>query len=431
MLTETALEAIWFPSLWCLSAQQKGLVIQMEELRLFTAESVTEGHPDKLCDRISDAVLDAYLEKDPDARVACETAVTTGLVTIMGEITSRAEVDLRRVVRNAIRDVGYIGQAFGFDADTCGVVIAVDRQSEDIDAGVSHSLEQKQGLGCHLCDVCKEEDVYAYTGAGDQGIMFGYACDETNSLMPAPAYYAHLLCRKLSRARKDGSLDYLGPDGKAMVTFAYEDGRPVRIHTIVVSVQHKRDVSQEQIRQDIISQVISPVFPEELRREARILINPTGRFIKGGPCADTGLTGRKIMVGSYGGMGRHGGGAFSGKDPTKVDRTGAYAARYVAKNIVASGIARRCEVQVAYAIGVAEPVSIHVDTFGTGQYGDGAIDGMVRALFDLRPAALIDCFDLRRPIYSQLSAYGHFGRDDLFLPWEKTDQVAAIQNYFR
>ena len=403
----------------------------MEDRYLFTSESVTEGHPDKLCDRISDGILDAYLKRDPDARVACETTVTTGLITVMGQITSRASVDIQGVVREIVKEVGYIDDRFGFNGENCGVIVMVDRQSEDIRAGVGCSLEKRnRQRSLTLGGGDMKEDPYDLVGAGDQGMMFGYACLETRSLMPAPIYYAHQLCKRMSFVRKNHHLRYLGPDGKAMVTFEYVEGRPERIHTIVLSAQHTADVDQERIRNDLIAKVIHPVVPEKLLTDTEILINPSGRFVYGGPAADTGLTGRKIVVDTYGGTGRHGGGAFSGKDPTKVDRTGAYAARYIAKNIVAADIAERCEVQIAYAIGVAKPVSVHVDTYGTGKYGDNVISRMVMETFDLRPAYLIDHFDMRKPIYKQLAAYGHFGRVEWELAWEKKDMVEAIRAYF-
>ena len=392
---------------------------------LFTSESVTEGHPDKLCDRISDAVLDAYLREDPLSRVACETTATTGVVHVMGEITSQGSVDVSEVVRRTLREVGYTGGDFGFDADTCAVSVMLDKQSEDIDAGVSCSLERKR------CGDAKAGnlDAYELVGAGDQGMMFGYACDETDVFLPAPIHYAHLLCHRMSEVRKQGTIPYLGPDGKSMVTVEYHDGRPVGVRTIVLSSQHRPQAEQETIRRDLIEQVVRPVIPERLLERTEILINPTGRFVKGGPCADTGLTGRKIVVDTYGGMGRHGGGAFSGKDATKVDRTGAYAARYVAKNIVAAGMASRCEVELAYAIGVAHPVSIHIDTFGTGKVPDPTLVDMVRSLFDLRPARLIEQFGMRRPIYTPLSAYGHFGRKKLDTGWERTDKADEIRGF--
>lgn len=392
---------------------------------LFTSESVTEGHPDKLCDRISDAILDAYLREDPLSRVACETTATTGVVHVMGEISSRGSIDVSDVVRCTLREVGYTGGDFGFDADTCAVSVMLDKQSEDIDAGVSCSLERKQ------CEDNKTGslDAYETVGAGDQGMMFGYACDETEALLPAPIHYAHLLCQRMSEVRKKGVIPYLGPDGKSMVTVEYHDGRPVGVRTIVLSSQHRPQIEQDTIRHDLIEQVVRPVIPAHLLEQTEILVNPTGRFVKGGPCADTGLTGRKIVVDTYGGMGRHGGGAFSGKDATKVDRTGAYAARYVAKNIVASGMASRCEVELAYAIGVAHPVSIHIDTFGTGKVPDSTLVDMVRSLFDLRPARLIEQFGMRRPIYTPLSAYGHFGREKLDTGWERVDKVDEIRGF--
>ena len=399
----------------------------MGQTYLFTSESVTEGHPDKLCDRISDAVLDACLDQDPSSRVACETAVTTGMVYLMGQLSTHASVDFSKVVRRTLREVGYTGREFGFDAESCVVSTALDRQSEDIDAGVSCSLERRQ----RDTDDTANMDFYETVGAGDQGMMFGYACDETESRMPAPIHYAHLLCRRMSEERKNGNLPALGPDGKSMVTMAYRDGKPVGISTIVLSSQHKPHISQEQLRQELMEQVIRPVIPQELLTHTDILVNPTGRFVKGGPSADTGLTGRKIIVDTYGGMGRHGGGAFSGKDATKVDRTGAYAARYVAKNMVAAGAAARCEVEIAYAIGVARPVSVHVETFGTGVYSDQALVEAVRELFDLRPGRLIDLFGLRSPIFTPLSAYGHFGRDDLELPWERTDKAEDIRAFLQ
>ncbi len=383
--------------------------------RLFTSESVTEGHPDKLCDQISDAVLDAILAQDPMARVACETFATTGIVTVMGEITTAAQVDIPAIVRQTVLDVGYNSSDVCFDGATCAVTTAIHAQSPDIAMGVDSALETR-GEG--------ENDL----GAGDQGMMFGYACDETPELMPMPIALAHRLTRRLAQVRKDGTLPYLRPDGKSQVTVRYEDGRPVMVDTVVISTQHDPDVSQEQIAADVMAQVIRPVIPEALLTDAtKYYINPTGRFVIGGPAGDTGLTGRKIIVDTYGGYAPHGGGAFSGKDPTKVDRSAAYAARYVAKNIVAAGLARQCEIQLAYAIGVARPVSLLVDTKGTGVVADDVLAERVKALFDLRPYAIINTFDLRRPIYRQTAAYGHFGRTDIDLPWEKTDAVERLR----
>ena len=383
--------------------------------RLFTSESVTEGHPDKLCDQISDAVLDAILAQDPMARVACETFATTGIVTVMGEITTAAQVDIPAIVRQTVLDVGYNSSDVCFDGATCAVTTAIHTQSPDIAMGVDSALETR-GEG--------ENDL----GAGDQGMMFGYACDETPELMPMPIALAHRLTRRLAQVRKDGTLPYLRPDGKSQVTVRYVDGRPVMVDTVVISTQHDPDVSQEQIAADVMAQVIRPVIPEALLTDAtKYYINPTGRFVIGGPAGDTGLTGRKIIVDTYGGYAPHGGGAFSGKDPTKVDRSAAYAARYVAKNIVAAGLARQCEIQLAYAIGVARPVSLLVDTKGTGVVADDVLAERVRALFDLRPYAIISAFDLRRPIYRQTAAYGHFGRTDVELPWEKTDAVERLR----
>lgn len=383
---------------------------------LFTSESVTEGHPDKICDQISDSVLDAILAKDPSARVACETAVTTGMAMVMGEISTSCYVDIPKLVRDVIVDIGYDRAKYGFDGTTCAVLTSIDEQSPDIALGVDHSLEAKEALGA-------DED----NGAGDQGMMFGYACDDTPELMPMPIAMAHKLARRLAQVRKEGTLPYLRPDGKTQVTVRYVDDKPVEITTIVVSTQHGDDVAQETIREDIIRHVIEPVVPAGLRKNTQYLVNPTGRFVVGGPQGDSGLTGRKIIVDSYGGWGRHGGGAFSGKDPTKVDRSAAYAARYVAKNVVAAGLARRCEVQLAYAIGVARPVSINVNTFGTGSVADEAIEKAVEKVFDLRPTAIIKALDLRRPIYRQLAAYGHFGRTDLDLTWERTDRTEALK----
>lgn len=386
---------------------------------LFTSESVTEGHPDKICDQISDAVLDECLRQDPQSRVACETTCTTGLVLCLGEITTKASLDISKIVREVVRDIGYDRAKYGFDCDTCSVLTSIHQQSPDIAMGVDNSLEGR------------EQNAFD-TGAGDQGMMFGFACDETPTLMPMPIYYAHKLVMKLSELRKSGALDYLRPDGKSQVTVEYEDGKPVRIDTVVISTQHDSAVSQEQIRQDIIEKCIREVIPAEYLDDKTIYyVNPTGRFVIGGPQGDCGLTGRKIIVDTYGGYSRHGGGAFSGKDPTKVDRSAAYAARYVAKNIVAAGLASKCEIQLAYAIGVAHPVSLLVDTFGTGKVPDGELAGAVKKVFDLRPSAIINALDLRRPIYRQVAAYGHMGREDLDLPWEKTDKTNELKGVLK
>ncbi|NCU17807.1 methionine adenosyltransferase [Pallidibacillus pasinlerensis] len=393
----------------------------MANRRLFTSESVTEGHPDKICDQISDAILDEILSKDPNARVAAETSVTTGLVLVAGEITTTSYVDIPKVVRDTIREIGYTRAKFGFDADTCGVLTSIDEQSPDIAMGVDEALESREGT-------MTDEEIEAI-GAGDQGLMFGFACNETEELMPLPISLAHKLSRRLSAVRKDGVLAYLRPDGKTQVTVEYdENGKPVRIDTIVLSTQHDPEVTLEQIQKDMKEHVIHPVVPRDLiDDQTKYFINPTGRFVIGGPQGDAGLTGRKIIVDTYGGYARHGGGAFSGKDPTKVDRSAAYAARYVAKNIVAAGLAEKCEVQFAYAIGVAQPVSIAIDTFGTGKVSEDVLVKLVRKHFDLRPAGIIKMLDLRRPIYKQTAAYGHFGRTDLNLPWEQTNKAEILR----
>ena len=393
------------------------------EKRLFTSESVTEGHPDKMCDAISDAILDALMEKDPMSRVACETATTTGMVLVMGEITTNAYVDIPKIVRDTVREIGYTRAKYGFDADTCGVITTIDEQSADIALGVDKALEAKEHK-------MSEEELEAI-GAGDQGMMFGFATDETEEYMPYPIALAHKLARQLTKVRKDGTLTYLRPDGKTQVTVEYdENDRPVRLDAVVLSTQHDPEVSQEQIHQDIRKYVFDPILPAEMVDEdTKFFINPTGRFVIGGPHGDSGLTGRKIIVDTYGGYARHGGGAFSGKDCTKVDRSAAYAARYVAKNLVAAGLAKKCEIQLSYAIGVAHPTSVMVDTFGTGKLSDARLVEIIRENFDLRPAGIIQMMDLRRPIYKQTAAYGHFGRNDVDLPWEKLDKVEVLKKY--
>ncbi|MCC5423182.1 methionine adenosyltransferase [Clostridium botulinum] len=388
--------------------------------KLFTSESVTEGHPDKICDQISDAVLDAILDKDPNGRVACETAVTTGMVMVMGEISTKCYVDIPKLVRETIREIGYDRAKYGFDCETCSVITSIDEQSVDIAMGVDEALESKKG----------EMDKLDAVGAGDQGMMFGFATNETKEYMPMPIEMAHKLSRRLSEVRKNGTLPYLRPDGKTQVTVEYENGKPVRIDAIVISTQHGPEIYLEQIEKDIKEHVIKVIVPSELLDEnTKYFINPTGRFVVGGPQGDSGLTGRKIIVDTYGGYGRHGGGAFSGKDPTKVDRSAAYAARWVAKNLVAAGVADKLEIQLAYAIGVAKPVSISVDTFGTGKMTDEEIVSIVNKVFDLRPGAIIRDLDLRRPIYKQVAAYGHFGRTDIDVPWERLDKVEEIKKH--
>lgn len=393
------------------------------EKRLFTSESVTEGHPDKICDAVSDAILDALMEQDPMSRVACETFTTTGIVTVMGEITTKANIDIPSIVRETVREIGYVSSDMGFDANTCAVMVALDKQSADIAMGVDKALEAKE-------NTMTESELDAI-GAGDQGMMFGYATNETEEYMPYPIALAHKLSKKLTEVRKNGTLPYLRPDGKTQVTVEYdENGKPDRLDAVVLSTQHSESVSQEQIHEDIKKYVFDPVLPKELLSEkTKLFINPTGRFVIGGPNGDAGLTGRKIIVDTYGGYARHGGGAFSGKDCTKVDRSAAYAARYVAKNIVAAGLADKCEIQLSYAIGVAHPTSVMVDTFGTGKLSDEKLVDIIRENFDLRPAGIIKMLDLRRPIYKQTAAYGHFGRNDLDLPWERTDKAEDLKKY--
>ncbi len=394
----------------------------MEKI-LFTSESVTEGHPDKMCDQISDAILDALVEQDPMSRVACETAITTGLVLVMGEITTQAYVDIQKIVRETVKEIGYTRGKYGFDADNCGVITAIDEQSADIAMGVDKALEAKENK-------MSDEELEAI-GAGDQGMMFGYASNETEEYMPYAISMAHKLTRQLTKVRKDGTLPYLRPDGKSQVTVEYnEEGKPVRLDAVVLSTQHDPEVTQEQIHEDVKKYIFDPILPKDMvDEETKFFINPTGRFVIGGPHGDSGVTGRKIIVDTYGGYGRHGGGAFSGKDCTKVDRSAAYAARYVAKNIVAAGLAEKCEIQLSYAIGVAHPTSVRVDTFGTGKLSDTKLVEIIRENFDLRPAGIIKMLDLRRPIYKQTAAYGHFGRNDLDLPWEKLDKVDILKTY--
>ena len=411
-------ENLRFPE-WAKEKERENIM----EKRLFTSESVTEGHPDKMCDAISDAILDALMEKDPMSRVACETATTTGLVMVMGEITTKAYVDIPKIVRDTVREIGYTRAKYGFDADTCGVITTIDEQSADIALGVDKALEAKEHK-------MSEEELDAI-GAGDQGMMFGFATDETEEYMPYPIALAHKLARQLTKVRKDGTLTYLRPDGKTQVTVEYdENDRPFRLDAVVLSTQHDPEVTQEQIHEDIKKYVFDPILPGEMVDEnTKFFINPTGRFVIGGPHGDSGLTGRKIIVDTYGGYARHGGGAFSGKDCTKVDRSAAYAARYVAKNLVAAGLAKKCEIELSYAIGVAHPTSVMVDTFGTGKLPDSRLVEIIRENFDLRPAGIIKMLDLRRPIYKQTAAYGHFGRNDLDLPWEKLDRTDILKKY--
>ena len=390
----------------------------MSKRKFFTSESVTEGHPDKICDIISDSILDEMLRQDPMSRVACETTATTGLISVMGEITTKAAIDVQHIVRESVRAIGYDRAKYGFDCDTCAVISSIHTQSPDIAMGVDKSLEAKEGGMTDGFDI----------GAGDQGMMFGYACNETPELMPLPISLSHALCKQLTKLRKDGTLPYLRPDGKAQVTVEYADNKPVRVDAVVVSTQHSNTVSLDEIRRDVIEQIIRPIIPAELLDDnTKIYVNPTGRFVVGGPQGDTGLTGRKIIVDTYGGYARHGGGAFSGKDPTKVDRSACYMARYAAKNVVAAGLSERCEIQLAYAIGVANPMSVFVDTFGTGVVSDAVITEAVKSVFDFRPAAIIDTLQLRRPIYRPLAAYGHIGREDLDVVWERTDKADALR----
>ena len=389
---------------------------------LFTSESVTEGHPDKMCDQISDAVVDAIMKQDPHARIACETAVKTGFVMLLGEITTTASLNYDELVRGVVKDIGFDDSAKGFDGDTCGVQIAIASQSPDIALGVDRAQEFKDA------SMDSEEDEIESVGAGDQGMMFGFACNETETLLPLPIYLAHKLSRRLAKLRKGGALPWLGPDGKSQVTVEYSYGKPKRIHTVLISTQHAAEICQDEIRRAVIDECITPTLPEEMvDDDLRIIVNPTGRFVVGGPMGDAGLTGRKIIVDTYGGMGRHGGGAFSGKDCTKVDRSGAYAARWVAKNIVAAGLADRCEIQIAYAIGMAQPLSVNVETFGTGKISDSGIDDLIQTHFDLRPGAIIRDLNLRRPIYRQTATYGHFGRDDIDLAWERTSKAELLR----